>query len=146
MRFSLKSSLAGQALARSFSRPFRPAIIRSCKPASSCLHWRLCSSTPRSTFCMASLTLAFDTRRSQRLRFLRSALRHRALTLGAAMLLFLVIIALLAPWISPYGPTATDLQHTLAQPSPAHLLGTDEYGRDVLSRLIWGTRISLQVA
>ena len=95
---------------------------------------------------MASLTLAFDRRRSQRLRFLRSALRHRALTLGAAMLLFLVIIALLAPWISPYGPTATDLQHTLAQPSPAHLLGTDEYGRDVLSRLIWGTRISLQVA
>jgi peptide/nickel transport system permease protein len=95
---------------------------------------------------MASLTLAFEQPKAARFRFVRTVLRHRGLTIGLALLGFLAVVATLAPAIAPYGPTATDLSHTLAQPSSTHLLGTDQYGRDVLSRLIWGTRISLGVA
>ena len=73
-------------------------------------------------------------------------LRHRGLVAGAVILAVSVIVALFAPLISPYDPLATDLAHSLAQPSAAHWLGTDQYGRDVTSRLIWGTRASLEVA
>ena len=62
------------------------------------------------------------------------------------MLAILVVVAVAAPVIAPYSPTATDMMRTLAPPSSAHWLGTDQYGRDVLSRLIWGTHISLEVA
>ncbi len=94
---------------------------------------------------MASSTLAF-AKRSAQLRIASSFLHHRGLTVGGGMLAVLLIIAIGAPWIAPYSPIATDLSHSLAPPSIAHLLGTDQYGRDVLSRLIWGTRISLEVA
>lgn len=95
---------------------------------------------------MASSTLAFAGRKSYSLRSVRAILRHRGLSIGLALLICLAFVAVAAPLLSPYSPTATDLQHTLAAPSGLHLLGTDQYGRDVLSRLIWGTRISLEVA
>lgn len=60
------------------------------------------------------------------------------------MLLFFAL-SLLAPWLAPFDPGAIDLQAVLAPPSSAHLLGTDQLGRDVLSRMIWGARISLKV-
>ncbi|HEY3686037.1 MAG TPA: ABC transporter permease [Streptosporangiaceae bacterium] len=52
----------------------------------------------------------------------------------------LLLAALLAPWVAPYDPLAQNLNTRLADPSMAHLLGTDKFGRDVLSRLIWGGR------
>lgn len=52
----------------------------------------------------------------------------------------LLLAALLAPFVAPYNPITQDLSHTLAPPSLHHLLGTDYYGRDVLSRLLWGGR------
>ena len=55
----------------------------------------------------------------------------------------LVLVALLAPWIAPYDPQAIDLSLPLSGSSSDHLLGTDQAGRDILSRLIWGTRSSL---
>ena len=61
------------------------------------------------------------------------------------MILF-VTMALLAPVLAPYNPAALDLPHRLAAPSHAHWLGTDELGRDILSRVIWGARLSLTVA
>lgn len=64
--------------------------------------------------------------------------------LGLSLLVLISAIALLAPWIAPYSPVATTTQ-VLAVPSAEHLLGTDQLGRDVLSRIIWGTRVSLQV-
>jgi peptide/nickel transport system permease protein len=73
-------------------------------------------------------------------------LQHRGLALGGTLLIVLALVAIGAPWLAPYDPVATDLSHALAAPSFAHFLGTDQYGRDVLSRLIWGTRISLEVA
>jgi peptide/nickel transport system permease protein len=79
----------------------------------------------------------------------RSALRHYArhpgLVIGSALLLLLVALAVLAPWIAPHSPTATDLMNTLAPPSAQYPFGTDQFGRCVLSRVLWGARVSLQV-
>jgi len=64
---------------------------------------------------------------------------------GSAIVLFFFFLSLFAPWISPYDPGAIDLQGVLSPPSAAHPLGTDQLGRDVLSRMIWGSQISLKV-
>jgi peptide/nickel transport system permease protein len=68
-------------------------------------------------------------------RWLASDLRA---ALALAVLIGLVIVAATAPWIAPYAPTAQDVNNMLAPPSPAHLLGTDDLGRDIFSRLIYG--------
>jgi ABC-type dipeptide/oligopeptide/nickel transport system permease subunit len=62
---------------------------------------------------------------------------------GAAVLLVAVVAALAAPLLAPHDPLKQNLGNTLARPGRAHLLGTDNVGRDVLSRVIWGTRVSL---
>jgi peptide/nickel transport system permease protein len=62
---------------------------------------------------------------------------------GGIVILALVLVAILAPFIAPYDPNAIDLSNTFAPPSSEHLLGTDASGRDILSRLIYGTRTSL---
>jgi peptide/nickel transport system permease protein len=62
---------------------------------------------------------------------------------GAAIVLAWLLVALLAPWIAPYPPDAVDVTQRLLLPSAAHWLGTDILGRDVLSRLLHGARISL---
>lgn len=72
--------------------------------------------------------------------------RHRLAVLGGVVILFFVIIALFAPLIAPYDPLAQDLKLKNAGPSREHLLGTDELGRDTLSRLMYAARISLFVA
>lgn len=66
-------------------------------------------------------------------------------TFGTITVIAFVICAITAPWLAPYDPIAPNLQATLEQPSRAHLLGTDDLGRDVLSRLIYGSQISLVV-
>ena len=73
-------------------------------------------------------------------------LRHPGFMTGLVILVLTSVVAIAAPVIAPYPPLETDMLKTLAQPSWEHLLGTDQYGRDVLSRLIWGARISLEVA
>jgi len=72
--------------------------------------------------------------------------RHPGFLIGTILLAAMLVVAVAAPWIAPWSPLDTDLGNTLAPPSAQHLLGTDQFGRDVLSRLIWGTRTSLQVA
>jgi peptide/nickel transport system permease protein len=64
---------------------------------------------------------------------------------GAIIILLLVLTAIFAPLLAPYDPIEPDLSSTLQQPSRDHILGTDALGRDVLSRIIYGSRISLQV-
>lgn len=71
---------------------------------------------------------------------------HPRVVVGLTLLLFLAVIALLAPWISPHNPIAIDADHARLPPGPGHLFGTDELGRDMLSRVIWGGRVSLPVA
>ncbi len=63
--------------------------------------------------------------------------------LGLAVVLFFVVLALFAPVIAPYDPLQTSWSAIRKAPSAAHLFGTDEIGRDVLSRVIWGARASL---
>ena len=69
--------------------------------------------------------------------------RARLAPFGAAVMLLAVLAALAAPLLAPYDPLAQNLSNALARPGRAHLLGTDNVGRDVLSRVIWGTRVSL---
>ncbi|MFJ5921017.1 ABC transporter permease [Kitasatospora sp. NPDC092948] len=64
-------------------------------------------------------------------------------TIAAAVIALLAALAILAPWIAPYDPLQVDLAHTYQPSSAEHLLGTDNSGRDLLSRLIWGARTSL---
>jgi peptide/nickel transport system permease protein len=75
---------------------------------------------------------------------LRRRIRRYGLAwLGGAIVLAWILIALFAPWISPYPPEAVDVTRRLLPPSAAHWLGTDALGRDVFSRLLRGARISL---
>src|SRR5271170_5263295 len=66
--------------------------------------------------------------------------------LGALLLAGFVLAAVFAPVIAPANPAAIDLNHRLAPPSTAHWLGSDELGRDILSRILYGARLSLIVA
>lgn len=76
-------------------------------------------------------------------RALRRLLRRRGAVLGGIVVIAFIAIAAFAPWISPYDPTATDWGAVRKAPSAAHLFGTDEIGRDVLARVIFGARASL---
>ena len=64
---------------------------------------------------------------------------------GGVIVVFLFLVSFLAPLLSPYDPTAIDLNNILASPSGKHWFGTDQLGRDVMSRMIWGAGISLKV-
>ena len=74
---------------------------------------------------------------------LRRAARARLAPFGAVVLLAAVVVALAAPLVSPHDPLKQNLANALSRPSGTHLLGTDNVGRDVLSRVVWGTRVSL---
>ena len=65
---------------------------------------------------------------------------------GAAVLIFAVVVAVLAPMLAPYSPTAIEVAEKFTPPFSKQILGTDELGRDVLSRLIFGARISMSVS
>lgn len=75
--------------------------------------------------------------------FLRRAASARLAAVGAVVVLAVLLAAVFAPLISPYDPLKQDLSAALAPPGPAHILGTDNNGRDVLARVIWGSRVSL---
>ena len=71
--------------------------------------------------------------------------RNKAAMLGAFILFILIIAAALAPWIAPYSYSFQNLELGASPPSYVHLLGTDVLGRDLLSRILYGARISLLV-
>src|SRR3990172_9857569 len=71
----------------------------------------------------------------------RDFVRRRPLgAVGAAVVLLMLVVALLANLLTPYNPVAVDFAAMLAPPSASHWLGTDAFGRDVLARLIYGSR------
>jgi peptide/nickel transport system permease protein len=85
---------------------------------------------------------------SRRLResiFWRQFRRNQLAVGGGVVVLLLSLAALLAPWMAPYDPSAYDVKQILLPPSFAHWLGTDQIGRDVLSRMLYGARISMAV-
>ena len=75
----------------------------------------------------------------------RRATRSGGLIGGLVLVVAVVLVALLAPWVAPYDPDAQDVLMKLEPPTWQHLFGTDAFGRDVLSRVIWGARVSLFV-
>ncbi len=75
----------------------------------------------------------------------RRFFKHRLATVGLIVLTTLVILAVFAPWISPYSPTEIDLRARGQGPSLSHWLGTDGTGRDIFSRVLYGGQISLSV-
>ncbi len=78
--------------------------------------------------------------------FLRRFKRNKLAVIGAVILGTMIVMAVLAPVVAPYDPLYQDLEHVLEPESAAHLMGTDDIGRDALSRIIYGTQLSLQAA
>ncbi len=76
----------------------------------------------------------------------RRARRQPLAVIGFVLLAAFVVFGLAAPLIAPYNPSSIDLVHRLQGPTAAHLAGTDELGRDTLSRLMWGARLSLTIS
>jgi ABC-type dipeptide/oligopeptide/nickel transport system permease subunit len=76
---------------------------------------------------------------------LRRVARHRSGSAGAVLVVLFVVVGLLAPWLAPQDPLRGDLSRAREDPSREHWLGTDELGRDVLSRIVWGARLTLRV-
>src|ERR1700688_1226855 len=79
----------------------------------------------------------------RRNRALGRFLRNRGAVVGAVTVLLFLLVALFAPWLSPYDPLKTSFLTARNAPSAAHWFGTDELGRDVLTRVIYGARASL---
>lgn len=71
--------------------------------------------------------------------------RNKLAVLGGIVVICLVTFAIFAPLITPYSPNSINVQHILEPPTISHPFGTDDLGRDILSRIIWGSRISLSV-
>ena len=71
--------------------------------------------------------------------------RNPRMIIGGAVVLAWLLIAFLSPWISPYDPIKVNVSDSLQSPNGTHWLGTDDLGRDVLSRVMWGSRVSLSV-
>jgi peptide/nickel transport system permease protein len=100
---------------------------------------------------MISLTWLLDENPETRLqsklgqgyRTLRALSRNPLTMVGAAIILGLLFVAAFAPWLAPFTPFEGDLAARLQPPSAAHWMGTDELGRDILSRVIYGARITL---
>jgi len=89
-----------------------------------------------------ALGRARDDRLGSALYFLR---RNPRMIVGGAIILAWALAAIFAPVVAPYDPKKVDVLSALIPPGPQHWLGTDDLGRDVLSRVIWGARISLKV-
>ncbi|WP_443216608.1 ABC transporter permease [Rhizobium sp. Leaf341] len=85
------------------------------------------------------------TARSRLLRVVKDLLANPSSGFGFVVITILLVTALVAPWIAPYEPNMINLGEALQPPSAGHLFGTDELGRDVLSRIIHGSRISLAI-
>jgi len=76
---------------------------------------------------------------------LRALAKHKIAVAGIIILVCLVVMAVFAPWIAPCDPNEQDLYRVLEGPSREHLLGTDDVGRDLLSRVIYGSRVTLLI-
>lgn len=82
---------------------------------------------------------------SERARLWRTFIQNRTSVVGLALIIVIVLLAIAAPLVAPYDPLKQDTINRLTSPSLSNLLGRDDYGRDILSRLIYGTRIALLV-
>lgn len=84
-------------------------------------------------------------RQERRRQFIKAFFSRKPVYVGFAIIIIMIILGVASPLIAPYDPFTQDLRNSLQGPSAAHLLGTDSLGRDVLSRIIYGSRASLSV-
>ena len=82
----------------------------------------------------------------RRRRIARAIIRNKTTLVGIALTLLISLVALLAPWLAPFDPFQQNISNGDLPPGPVYILGTDSYGRDVLSRIILGTRVSLGIS
>ncbi len=82
----------------------------------------------------------------RRRRIARAIRRNKTTLVGIALTLLISLVALLAPWLAPFDPFQQNISNGDLPPGPVYILGTDSYGRDVLSRIILGTRVSLGIS
>lgn len=75
----------------------------------------------------------------------RAIPRHHALTAGMVIVGIWLFIALFVPWLAPFDPVTQDASASLLPPDSTHLFGTDNFGRDIFSRVLWGARVDLQI-
>ena len=92
---------------------------------------------------VAAGELANALREASRRKAVARLLRHKGAMTGLALVVLFSVLAIFAPWISPYDPVATSWSLVRKAPTLQHWFGTDEIGRDVLARVIWGARASL---
>jgi peptide/nickel transport system permease protein len=76
---------------------------------------------------------------------MKDIFKNKLALVGGGIVLLLALVAVFAPLIAPYEPTSIDIDNPLAPPSWAHLMGTDQLGRDVFSRIVYGAKISLTI-
>ena len=100
----------------------------------------MASSAPAATVTESSIAIV-----SQRRRAWRTFARNRSAVVGLFMVVAIILIAIFAPVLAPHNPLTQSITNRLEGPSPGYPLGRDAYGRDVLSRIIYGTRVALQV-
>src|SRR4051794_30774154 len=94
----------------------------------------------------ATVPLALERPRESRVSAVRAfARRNPRMVIGGALVIAWLLIAILAPFIAPYDPIKVIPSDSLIPPGAKHWLGTDDLGRDVLSRVMWGSRVSLSV-
>lgn len=82
---------------------------------------------------------------SYREKVLRKLVRNKTAMAGLALMLLFLVVAIFAQWIAPYEPNKMDVMNIMSKPSWVHWFGTDDFGRDVFSRVIYGSRVSLRV-
>ncbi|HTZ37950.1 MAG TPA: ABC transporter permease, partial [Stellaceae bacterium] len=92
------------------------------------------------------MTLVAPGQASRRWRPWGAIRRHKLAAFGAGLVILVALSAILAPVLSPHDPLAQDVLLRLAPPSSAFPLGNDDFGRDILSRILWGGRVSLYVS
>lgn len=88
------------------------------------------------------MALVREARLSRAKRFVA---KYPALILGSVLVLCILALAIVGPSLAPYNPTEQRYTERLMAPSATHILGTDKFGRDIFSRILWGTRIDLQI-
>ena len=82
----------------------------------------------------------------KRINYAKLWYKYRTVAIGAVMFLVIVFVAIFAPQIATHDPAKMSMRHSLNPPSAEHLCGTDEFGRDVFSRIVYGARISLSIS
>jgi len=101
------------------------------------------SNTETLTADLGAETAQVQQKYSETRRIIKVFFGRKLAVVGLAIIILLILTAIFAPWLAPYDPYKLDIIHKLQQPSSKHWLGTDSLGRDVLSRIIYGSRTSL---